>query len=67
VKNLPDRLRKFREINGMSLQTVASRVGVHKSVIHRYETGVATPNIARLAQLAEAYGVTTDQLIGGAS
>lgn len=63
MRHLPWNLRYYRQALALSLQNVADELDVHRSLIHQYEHGHTTPSVERLAQLAEVFGVSTDQLI----
>ena len=58
------RLRQARKNAGMSGQQVADMLWTTQTVIARYETGVRIPNILRVAELAQLYGVSIDWLCG---
>ena len=62
-KTLPQRLRKLRESQNLSLSDVAAEVGVTKQAVAYYETGGMVPTVPRLVALAAFYGVTLDWLI----
>ena len=46
---------------------VADMLGVHRSSIAKWETGVAMPRAGTLVKLAKLYGCTIDDLIGVAA
>jgi transcriptional regulator with XRE-family HTH domain len=58
-------LRKARLTCGYSQNEVASKLGVSKMQISKWETGDGSaPNISRLIQLADVYGTSIDKLVG---
>lgn len=64
IKELPDRLREQREINGLSQRGVAKRLNVSPSIISGYETGERTPSVENLLALSYLYRCSTDYLLG---
>lgn len=60
---LADNLRIYRRRKGIDAQTLAAQAGISKGYMSSLETGrVITPSYAVVASLAEALGVTTDEL-----
>ena len=55
-------LRAARLRNGLSLGDAASRVGVSKATLSRWETGDRRPDRTRLAAAAEAVGATSSEI-----
>lgn len=55
----------YRKKAGLSQETLAERVGVSRQAVSRWELNDATPEVAKLKTLAEAFGVTVDQLLSG--
>jgi DNA-binding XRE family transcriptional regulator len=64
VKRFPDRLRELRKANGWSQQDVARRAGLSGTTVCFYETGRTEPKMTALVQLARAFDISIDQLIG---
>src|SRR5690348_12478756 len=58
------RLRKVRELRGITLTDVAERTGISKSTLSRLETGQRRPSLELLLPLAHAYNVPLDDLVG---
>src|ERR1051326_6115851 len=48
------------------MRQLEGRTGIHSSLISQYETGDAIPTTTRLIVLAEAFGVTPNDLLRGA-
>jgi DNA-binding XRE family transcriptional regulator len=64
VTRFPDRLRELRKGNGWSQADLGDRAGMTGTTICFYETGRSQPNLTGLVQLARAFNVSIDQLIG---
>ena len=60
----PIRLKKARELRGLSQAEVAARSGMQVSAVSHFETGGRKPSFDNLRRLAQALDVTTDYLIG---
>lgn len=56
------RLRGHRLIRGLGLEEVAEMTGIPLSSLEAYETGKRTPGVARAVALAQAYGITVEDL-----
>ena len=62
---LGERLRALRQARGLTLKTLAGRIGVSEATLARYEQGrIANPPRDRLARLARELGVTETELLG---
>ncbi|MDX2758192.1 helix-turn-helix domain-containing protein [Streptomyces europaeiscabiei] len=59
------KLTKMRQERGLSSEDVANRMGVSGRMIHYYETGVHSPSVSRLADLALALECSQEDLTGG--
>lgn len=57
------RLREIRIEKGLSQSELARRSRVHRVSICRYEAGVKKPSVDTVVRLADALGVTTDELL----
>ena len=58
-------LRRIRKERGMTQSELAAASGIHRITISKYEAGKVTPNVDSAKSLAEALGVTVDELING--
>lgn len=65
VAEVKRRLRMARSELGVSQREAATRAGISKSVLEKYESreNQRIPNTRQLFQLAEAYGVSVDYLL----
>lgn len=62
---LPDRLRRLRRERGLSRAALSERTGFSKPSIWAWESGRTTPRHSNLLTLADAFGLTEQQLILG--
>lgn len=56
----------FREarINaGLSVAQVVRELSVSDAAVYQWETGITTPNVKRLPEIAKLYNVTIDELL----
>ena len=56
-------VRSYRQANNESLQSMADRSGVSRSMIGQIETGQKSPTLAALAKLAEAMNIRLEDLV----
>lgn len=61
VLKIGERIRQFRESNGMSQSELQSRSKVSRSYLSRIEGGQMTPSIGTLEKVSEALGVGLNQ------
>ena len=59
-----ERLRALRMERGISQQNLADFCHVSQQSIHKYENGLAEPDIEMLIRLADYFGTTIDYLVG---
>ena len=64
IPDLGVKIKQLRCQRKMSQSALASQLGVSKSVISSYETGVHLPPYDILLKLAQIFGVSTDYLLG---
>jgi transcriptional regulator with XRE-family HTH domain len=60
--NLGDRIRDLRWDARLTQTELARRVGIHKNSMSEIERGIATPRVETLRRIANALGVTMDEL-----
>jgi len=58
-----DRLRVVRQARGLSLRSLAERLGVSPSLISQVETGRAKPSVSTLYAIATELGISLDDLL----
>ena len=58
------RLKRAREVMGLSQEQVAENIGVTGHMVWFWEAGRSIPRADRLIRLATLYGVTVDSVLG---
>lgn len=58
-----ERLKKLREIRGMSQSDLAKAIGQHPSAIAHWESGEREPTISNVLKLAEGLRLTPGNLL----
>lgn len=59
------RINWGRKALGLSQEALAEAVGVTRQAVSKWELDEATPEVAKLKALADAFGITADQLLSG--
>jgi putative transcriptional regulator len=62
TETLKNRLRELRDARGWTQAELAARVGVSRKTVNTVENRVFTPSTLLALKLAEALGVTVEQL-----
>ncbi|MGN0400428.1 MAG: helix-turn-helix domain-containing protein [Blautia sp.] len=60
---LADKIIEERKRNGWSQEELADKLSVSRQAVSKWESARSTPDLARVIQLAELFGVTTDELL----
>lgn len=63
--SIGENIKKFRKENGISQQKLAELTGKSKSSIEKYESGKTNIPMDVLKNIADALGVTVQELITG--
>lgn len=58
-----DRLIEMRRARGLSQEELASKLGLSRQAISKWERAESSPDIGNLVALADIYGVTLDELV----
>jgi len=58
------RLKELRRKKGLKQFEVSKTLGLDRSTIAKYETGVAAPNIVVLIHMAKLYEASADYILG---
>jgi transcriptional regulator with XRE-family HTH domain len=65
AETLGARIRRARQVYGMSQAELARRVGISKNAMNRVETGkTPDPQVSRIQAIARILRVSTDFLLG---
>jgi transcriptional regulator with XRE-family HTH domain len=64
MKDIKDRIRELREVNGLTRVEMAQKLSVNKSSITRYETGEMKPTLDIMILMHNIFGVSLDWLAG---
>lgn len=57
-------LKVIREKRGMTQQQLADAIGVVRSAVANWESGLSTPKVQQLPALSDVLGCSIDQLFG---
>lgn len=57
-------IRTLRENKNLSQKELALQIGVSKSMVNKYESGVRRPSLEVLRKICHTLGVTADTLLG---
>lgn len=60
---LADKIIENRKKNGWSQEELADRLGVSRQSVSKWEGAQAVPDMKKIVQMAEVFGVTTDYLL----
>ncbi len=64
MQTLGDRIKAYRISIKMTQMDFAARLGITGSSVSAYENGTRLPSYEVLVKIADALGVTTDELLG---
>ena len=60
---LADKIIEERKKNGWSQEELANKLGVSRQAVSKWESAGAIPDLKRILQMSELFGVTTDYLL----
>lgn len=60
---LADKIIRLRKKNGWSQEELAERLHVSRQAVSKWEAANTTPDLERVLQMSELFGVTTDYLL----
>lgn len=60
---LADKIVDERKLMGLSQEELAERLGVSRQAVSKWESAQSMPDLQRVIQLAELFGVSTDYLL----
>lgn len=58
-----DNLIALRKIHNVSQEELAEQVGISRQTLSKYETGESVPDIYKTKAIADAFGVSLDDLV----
>ena len=58
------RIKSLRKSRNITQEQLAGYLDVSPQAVSRWETGASCPDISLLPQIAELFGITTDELLG---
>ena len=67
AKKVAKSIQEYRESVGLTQDQVGERLEIGTEAVSRMERGVTIPTITRLAELADIFKCTIDQLLGNSS
>ena len=56
------KLREIRRMKGLTMKQVADMAKISEAAISLYERGLRTPNLSTAHKIADALGLTVDEL-----
>ena len=65
--NFAEKLIELRKSRGWSQEELGERLGVTRQTVSKWELGVTTPEMEKLAVMSELFGISADELIKGGS
>lgn len=60
-----EKLMSLRKSRGWSQEELGDKLGVTRQTVSKWELGATTPEMEKLAQMSELFGITVDELIKG--
>ncbi|MGO3751178.1 MAG: helix-turn-helix domain-containing protein [Peptoniphilaceae bacterium] len=65
--NFANRFKDLRKLNKLSQTDIANRYNIDRTTVGKWETGISTPNVEIIKDLAKYFNVTVDYLIGNSN
>lgn len=65
IKKIAKFLKEERENSNLTQEEVATRIGVSKSLIYKWESGKSYPSLENLSKISETYGVSINEILAG--
>jgi len=63
--NLSEKIYSLRKQNNLSQEQLAEQLGVSRQAVSKWEAGQAVPDVDKIINISELFGVTTDYLLKG--
>lgn len=64
LKSIGASIKEHRVVRGLSQKQMAALIGVSHVAVSYWENGVNIPNVADCWRLADALGISVDELVG---
>ncbi|MFA5537245.1 MAG: helix-turn-helix transcriptional regulator [Bacillota bacterium] len=61
--NLAEKIQQLRKRNNLSQEQLADKLGISRQSISKWESGQSVPEVDKIIQLSDIFGVTTDYLL----
>ncbi|MBR6358332.1 MAG: helix-turn-helix domain-containing protein [Lachnospiraceae bacterium] len=61
---IAENIRAFRKERNLTQEQLAEAMGVTTGAVHKWETGMATPEIGTIMELADFFDISVDVLLG---
>lgn len=65
IMDFANKLMLLRKSRGWSQEELGEHLGVTRQTVSKWELGLTTPEMEKLAAISELFGITTDELIKG--
>lgn len=62
-----EKLTELRKQNGWSQEELGGRLGVTRQTVSKWELGLTTPEMEKLAAMSDLFGISLDELVNGGS
>lgn len=62
--NIGERIGELRKRAGYTQKELAEKLNVTVQMVSKWETGVTVPDVYMVSEIADAFGVSTDAVIG---
>ncbi|GGG94469.1 XRE family transcriptional regulator [Staphylococcus pragensis] len=62
---LAEQIKKHRKKNNLTQDQLATELHTTRQTISKWEQGTIEPNVQMIIQLAEKFGISTDELLTG--
>lgn len=60
-----EQLYRYRKAKGLSQEELAGKINVSRQTVSKWELGDSAPDMEKLINLAEIFGVSLDELVNG--
>lgn len=64
-KNVGLRLKKYRDLCGLTQEDVAAVLNINRTTYTKYETGVSEPSYDLLGRIVSLFGIDYNTILGG--